>query len=89
MPQLVKISWGTHIFAIDVSRALCQLNLHPVDYDLWLLYCIDSQLLFGTRLGRPSFQRASDAVRYVMHQCGFLIINYTDGFFGYGMPAPT
>ena len=89
--QLVKIGRGAHIYNIDISRAFCHLAIDPIDYDLlglqWNNAYIDTQLPFGARHGSQFFQRASDTIRYIIHQRQFPIINYIDDFLGFGTPV--
>ena len=61
--------------------------IDPLDYDLqWNDAYNDTQLPFGARHRSQFFQRARDAIRYVMRQRQFPIINYIDDFLGFGMP---
>ena len=89
--RLVKLGRGAHIYKIDVSRAFRHLKVDPFDYDLlgltWGGTYVDTCLPFGTRHGSQFFQRTSDAVRYVMRQMNYDIINYIDYFLGYGTPS--
>ena len=84
--ELTKIGKGAHIFKVDVSRAFRHLNVDPRDYDLlglhWDGTYVDTRILFGSRHGSQFMQRASDAVRYIMHQRDTNVINYIDDFFG-------
>ena len=41
---------------------------------------------FGSKHGSQNFQRLSDAVRHIMRQHEYVIINYCDDFIGFGMP---
>ena len=66
--------------------------MDPYDYDLLGLYWndrsyIDLSLPFGLRHGTQIFQRISDAIRYVMRQNGFQVINYVDDFIGVATPT--
>ena len=89
--ELVKLGKGAHIFKIDVSMAFCHLKIDPFDYDLlglnWHGTYIDTCLPFGFRYGSQFFQRTSDAIRYMMKNRGFDIINYIDDLLGFGTPS--
>ena len=89
--ELVQLGKGAHIFKIDVSRAFRHLKIDPLDYDLlglsWQGAYIDTCLPFGSRHGSQFFQRTSDAIRYIMRNRGFDIINYIDDFLGFGTPT--
>ena len=89
--KLIQLGKGAHIYKIDVSRAFRHLSIDPGDYDLlglhWNGAYVDTKLPFGCRHGSQFFQRASDAVRYVMRQNGFEVINYIDDFLGVGVPS--
>ena len=89
--ELVNLGKGAHIFKIDISRAFRDLKIDPLDYDLlglnWQGAYIDTCLPFGFRHGSQFFQRTSDAIRYIMRNIGFDIINYIDDFLGFGTPS--
>ena len=91
--RLVKLGKGAHIYKVDVSRAFRHLKVDPYDYDLlgltWRGMYVDTCLPFGTRHGSQFFQRTSDAVRYIMRQMNYDIINYIEDFLGYGTPSIT
>ena len=65
--------------------------MDPGDYDLlgleWDGTYVDTCLPFGTRHGSQIFQRISDAVRFLMHQAGFCIIDYIDDYIGIGVES--
>ena len=89
--ELTKLGKGGHLYKIDVSRAFRHLPIDPMDYDLlglyWDGFYVDKNLPFGTRHGSQFFQCTSDAVRYVMRQRGFDVLNYIDDFLGFGVPS--
>ena len=89
--ELTKIGKGALIYKIDVSRAFRHLKIDPSDYDLlglnWKGTYIDTCLPFGSRHGSQFFQRASDAVKYIMRGRGFDIINYIDDFLEFWVPS--
>ena len=89
--ELTKSRKGAHLYKIDVSRAFCHLYIDPFDYDLlglyWDGFYLDKNLPFGTRHGSQFFQHMSDAVRYIMRQRGFDILNYIDDCLGFGVPS--
>ena len=65
-------------------------KVDPSDYDLlglhWRHSCIDMCVPFGMHHRSQIFQRPSDAVRYIMRQRGFQIIDYIDDYVGFGVP---
>ena len=60
------------------------------DYDLlgleWQGVYVDMYVPFGTRHGSQIFQRLRDAVRYMMRQKGFVMVDYIDDYVGMGVP---
>ena len=89
--ELVKIGRGAHIFKVGVSRAFRHLKVNPLDLDLldlrWENHYVDTCVPFEPRRGSQFFQCASNAVHYVMCQCGHDVINYIDDFLGFGTPS--
>ena len=78
---------GSHLYKIDISRAFRHIKIDPGDLDLlgltWRdVTYVDTCLPFGSCHGMQIFQRISDAVRHVMRQHGFTVINYVDDFVG-------
>ena len=79
----------------ECFRLLCRVFRHvkvdPGDYDLlgleWNGHYVDTCVPFWIRHGSQIFQRLSDAVRYVMHQKGFTMIDYIDDYVGMGVPS--
>ena len=88
--ELKRIGRGALLYKIDVSRAFRHVKVDPGDYDLlglhWRRAYVDTCLPFGTRHGSQIFQRLSDAVRYMMRQKGFRVIDYIDDYVGVGVP---
>ena len=82
--ELKRIGRGALLYKIDVSRAFRHVKVDPGDYDLlglhWRCAYIDTCLPFGKRHGSQIFQCLSDAVRYMMRQKGFHIIDYIDDY---------
>ena len=82
---------GCKIYKIDIKRAFRQVKLDLLDYDLLGLrqdgWFLDTCLLFGFRHGSALFQRLSDAVRHMMRQRDFDIINYIDDILGIELPS--
>ena len=89
--ELKRLGRGAHLYKIDVSRAFRHVRIDPGDYDLlglhWRDAYIDTCLPFGTRHGSQIFQRLSDAVRHIMRQRGFCVIDYIDDYVGMGVPG--
>ena len=89
--ELKRLGRGAHIYKVDVSRAFRHVKVDPRDYDLlglyWGGYYVDSCVPFGTRHGSQIFQRLSDAVRFMMRQKGYAIIDYIDDYVGVAVPS--
>ena len=83
--QLKRLGRGALLYKIDVSRAFCHVKIDPGDYDL-LGLDVDTWVPFGMRHGSQIFQRISDAVRYIMHQKGYTMIDYIDDYVSMGVP---
>ena len=85
--EIKKMGRGCYLYKVDVSRAFRHVKVDPSDYDLlgvkWRdASFIDTCLPFGNRHGTQIFQRISDAVRHMMCQRGFTVLNYVDDFIG-------
>ena len=82
---------GCKIYKIDIKRAFRHVKLDPLEYDLLGLHhnawFLDTCLPFGFRHGSALFQRLSDAVRHMMHQRDFDVINYIDDILGIELPS--
>ena len=87
--QLKSIGRGALIYKVDISRAFRHVKIDPGDFDLlgleWQGVYVDTCVPFGTRHGSQIFQRLSDAVRYIMRQKGFLMVDYIDDYVGMGV----
>ena len=87
--QLKRLGRGALLYKIDVSRAFRHVRVDPGDFDLlglqWRHAYVDTCLPFGTRHGSQIFQSLSDAVRHVMRQKGFCVIDYIDDYVGMGV----
>ena len=87
--------WGRdcQIYKLDISRAFRHVKLDPIDYNLLGLrhdaYYTDTCLPFGYRNGNATFQRLSDAIRFIMTQRNYDVINYIDDVIGIGLPSVT
>ena len=81
---------GSLLYKIDVSRVFHHVRIDPVDFDLlglhWHYAYFDMCLPFGMHHGSQIFQCLSDAVRYVMSQKGFCVIDYIHDYVGMGIP---
>ena len=66
-------------------------HLDPGDYDLlgleWQGVYVDTCFPFGTQHGSQISQRLSDAIRYIMHQKGYVMVDYIDDYIGMGVPS--
>ena len=82
---------GCKIYKIDIKRAFRHVKLDPLDYDLLGLrqdgWFLDTCLPFGFRHRSALFQRLSDAVRHMMRQRDFNVINYIDDILGIELPS--
>ena len=82
---------GCMIYKIDIKRAFRHVKLDPLDYDLLGLrqdgWFLDTCLPFGFRHGSALFQRLSDAVRHMMRQRDYDVINYIDDILGIEVPS--
>ena len=86
--ELIHLGHGARLYKIDVSRAFRHVKVDPGDYDLlglhWRHAYVNMCVPFGTRHGSQICQHPSDAVRYIMRQRGFRII---DDYVGFGVPS--
>ena len=48
---------------------------------------VDTCVPFGTRHGSQIFQRLSEAIRYIMRQKDFVMVDYIDDYVGMGVPS--
>ena len=89
--QVKSLGRGCKLYKVDISRAFRHIKLDPSDYDLLGLrhdaYYVDTCLRFGYRNGSALFQRISDAVRHMMRQRQFDVINYIDDILGIDVPS--
>ena len=89
--QIKVLGRGCKLYKVDISRAFRHVKLDPKEYDLLGLcherYYVDTCLPFGYRNGSALFQRLSDAVRHIMRQRNFDVINYIDDILGIGLPS--
>ena len=67
------------------------MKVDPGDYDLmglhWKGHYMDPCVPFGMRQGSQIFQRLSNAVMFVIHQKGYVVIDYIDDYVGGGVPS--
>ena len=89
--QVKALGRGCKLYKVDISRAFRHIKLDPSDYDLLGLrhdaYYVDTCLPFGYRNGSALFQCISDAVRHIMRQRQFDVINYIDDILGIDVPS--
>ena len=89
--ELKTLGRGALLYKVDVSHAFRHVKVDPVDFDLlgleWNGHYVDMCVPFGTRHGSQIFQRLNDGVRYIMHQKGFIIIDYIDDYIGMAFSA--
>ena len=93
MSAVRKWGRGCPNYKLDISRAFCNVKLHPRDYNLLGLrhdaYYADMGLPFGYRNGSAMFQCLSDAICHIMTQHNYDIINYIDDVIGVGLSSIT
>ena len=89
--QVKALDRGCKLYKVDISRAFRHIKLDPKDYNLLGLrhdtYCVDTCLPFGYRNGSALFQRIRDAVRHIMRQRNFDVMNYIDNILGIDLPS--
>ena len=89
--QVRALGKGCKLYKVDISRAFRHVKLDPFEYDLLGLrherYYVDTCLPFGYRNGSALFQRLSDAVRHIMRQQKYDVINYIDDILGIDLPS--
>ena len=89
--ELKHLGRGALLYKVDVSRAFRHVKVDPGDYDLlglaWKGHYVDSCIPFGTRHGSQICQFLSDAVRFIMRQKGFKMIDYIDDYIGVGITS--
>ena len=80
--ELRRLGCGTLLYKVDVSRAFGHIKVDPGDYDLLSIHqkghYVDSCVPFEICHGSQIFQCLSNAVRFIMHQKGFTMIDYID-----------
>ena len=86
--KIKQLGKGSLIYKVDISRAFRHIKIDPRDYFLLGLkhknYYLDTCLPFGYRNGSGIFQRLSDAIRFIMGNMGYDVINYIDDVIGFG-----
>ena len=86
--KVKKFGRGCLLYKIDISRAFRHVKIDPRDWFLLGLkhenYFFDTCLPFGYRHGSGIFTRLSDAVRFIMKNKGYDVINYIDDIIGFG-----
>ena len=89
--ELKRLGRGALLYKVDVGRAFRHVKVDPRDYDLlglyWEGHYVDSCVLFGTRHGSQIFQHLSNAVRFIVRQKGFTMLDYIDDYVGVGIPS--
>ena len=86
--KVTKMGKGSLLYKIDISRAFRHVKIDPRDYFLLGLrhknYFFDTCLPFGYRQGSGIITRLSDAIRFMMKNKGYDVINYIDDIIGFG-----
>ena len=82
---------GALFYKVDVSHAFRHVKIVPGDYNLlgleWQGVYMDTCVPFGMWHGSQIFQHLRDAVRYMMRQKGFVMVDYIDDYIGMGIPS--
>ena len=89
--RIVALKGKCKLFKIDLSRAFRQLPLDPADIKFtglfWLgNWYIDLYTPFGYRNGTLFCQRVTDAIRHIMNNLGYYLLNYVDDLIGCEIP---
>ena len=86
--KIKQLGKGSLIYKVDISRAFRHIKIDPRDYFLLGLkyknYYLDTCLPFRYRNGSGIFQRLSDAIRFIISNMGYDVINYIDDVIGFG-----
>ena len=86
--KIKQLGKGSIIYKVDISHTFRHIKIDPRDYFLLGLkhknFYLDTCLPFGYRNGSGIFQRCSDAIRFIMSNMGYGVINYIDGVIGFG-----
>ena len=87
--QLKNIGRGALLYKVDVSRTFRHVKIDPGDYGLLGLEWQDVYMdtCVPDTPWQPNFPRLSDAVRYMMHQKGFVMVDYIDDYVRMGIPS--
>ena len=89
--QVKALGRGCKLYKVDISPTFRHVKLDPFEYDLLGLrhdlYYVDTCLPFGYRNGSALFQCLSDAVRHIMRQRNYDVINYIDDILGIDLPS--
>ena len=85
--EVKHLGRGALLYKVDVSHAFRQVKVDPGDYNLLGLEWNGMCLPFRTWHRSQIFQRISDAVRFLMRQAGFYIINYIDDYIEVGVTS--
>ena len=84
--ELKQLGRGALLYKVYVSRAFRHIKIDRGDYDLlglvWKGHYVNSCVPFGTSHGSQIFQCLNNAVRFIMHQKGFQLIDYIDDYIG-------
>ena len=73
--KIKQLGKGSLIYKVNISRVFCHIKIDPRDYFLLGLkhknYYLDTCLPFGFRNRSRTFQRLSDAIRFIMKNMGY------------------
>ena len=86
--KVKQLGKGSLLYKLDISSAFSHIKTDPRDYFLLGLkhknYYLDTCLQFGYRNVSGIFQRLRDAIRFIMKNIGYDVINYIDDIIGFG-----
>ena len=82
---------GALLYKVDVIRVFRHVKIDPGNYNLlgleWQGVYVDTCFSFRTCHGSQIFQHLSNAVRYMMRQKGFLMVDYIDDYIVIGVSS--
>lgn len=85
--RIHDLDYKAFIYRVDEERSFRQNPLDPIDYGLigmhWKgLFFFDVNSPQGLRTGAMFCQRCTNAVRHIMNQLGYFLLNYLDDLHG-------
>ena len=91
MTRLTALGKGCLLYKSDIRRAFRHVKMDPQEHDklgvCWDGLFFDTCLPFGFSHRSSIFQRLSEAIRFIMKQRGYQLVNYIDDVIGYNVPT--